>query len=98
MPTKKQNIDDDAWEVAQAAFETACQLSPVERFEALKKAGQLRYEAEENERSKQSATGASGRGEVRAPSRHGGDFAGSPGCRAAECFQGLGQYEAARIY
>jgi hypothetical protein len=29
MPTKKQNIDDDEWEVAQAAFETARQLPPV---------------------------------------------------------------------
>ena len=42
-----QNTDDDEWEFAQAAFETARQL-PVgaERFEALKKAGQLRYDAD----------------------------------------------------
>jgi hypothetical protein len=47
MPTKKQNTDDDEWEAAQAAFETARQLpAGAERFEALKKAGQLRYEAD----------------------------------------------------
>jgi hypothetical protein len=42
-----QNTGDDEWEFAQAAFETARQL-PVgaERFEALKKAGQLRYDAD----------------------------------------------------
>jgi hypothetical protein len=48
MPAKKKpsNTDDD-WEAAQAALEAARQL-PVgaERFEALKKAGQLRYDAD----------------------------------------------------
>jgi hypothetical protein len=54
MPEKKQNTADEDWEMAQAAFEAARQLpASAERFEALKKAGQLRYEADKkrNERS-----------------------------------------------
>jgi hypothetical protein len=54
MPIKKQNTDDEEWEVAQAAFEAARQLpAGAERFEALKKAGRLRYEADKkrNDRS-----------------------------------------------
>jgi hypothetical protein len=47
MPTKKQDTDEDEWEAAQAALEAARQLpASAERFEALKKAGQLRYEAD----------------------------------------------------
>jgi hypothetical protein len=47
MATKKQNTDEHEWEVAQAALEAARQLpASAERFEALKKAGQLRYEAD----------------------------------------------------
>ena len=47
MATKKQHTDDDEWEIAQAAFEAARQLpAGAERFDALKKAGQLRYEAD----------------------------------------------------
>ena len=48
MPTKKpiNNADED-WEVAQAALEAARQLpAGAERFEALRKAGQLRYDAD----------------------------------------------------
>ena len=45
MPTKKP-IDED-WEVAQAALEAARQLpAGAERFEALRKAGRLRYDAD----------------------------------------------------
>jgi hypothetical protein len=54
MPTEKQNTADQDWEVAEAAFEAARQLpAGAERFEALKKAGQLRYEADKkrNDRS-----------------------------------------------
>jgi hypothetical protein len=54
MSKKKQNTADEEWDVAQAALEAACQLpAGAERFEALKKAGQLRYEADKkrNERS-----------------------------------------------
>jgi hypothetical protein len=72
MPTKKQNTADDEWEVAQAAFETARQLpAGAERFEALKKVGQLRYEADKkrNDRSG-AAPGAPGRKRVRAGMRH----------------------------
>jgi hypothetical protein len=54
MPAKQQNAADEEWEVAQAALEAARQLpAGAERFEALKKAGQLRYEADKkkNQRS-----------------------------------------------
>jgi hypothetical protein len=38
MPTKKQHTDDDEWEIAQVAFETARQLpAGAKRFEALNK-------------------------------------------------------------
>ena len=48
MPTKKANAADEDWEVAQATLEAARQLpAGVERIEALKKAGQLRYDADE---------------------------------------------------
>jgi hypothetical protein len=47
MSKKKQNTADEEWDVAQAALEAARQLpAGAERFEALKKAGQLRYEAD----------------------------------------------------
>jgi hypothetical protein len=55
MATKKQNTDEHEWEVAQAALEAARQLpASAERFEALKRAGQLRYEADKkrNNRSR----------------------------------------------
>jgi len=54
MSKKKQNTADEEWDEAQAALEAARQLpAGAERFEALKKAGQLRYEADKkrNERS-----------------------------------------------
>jgi hypothetical protein len=55
MPKKKRNTElDEDWEMAQAALEAARQLpASAERFEALKKAGQLRYEADKkrNEQS-----------------------------------------------
>jgi hypothetical protein len=54
MPEMKKNTADEDWEMAQAALEAARQLpASAERFEALKKAGQLRYEADKkrNERS-----------------------------------------------
>jgi hypothetical protein len=49
MPPKKPSMADQNWEAAQAALEAARQL-PVgpERAEALKKAGQLRYDADKN--------------------------------------------------
>ena len=48
MPAKKANTAEEDWEVAQAALEAARQLpAGVERIEALKKAGQLRYDADE---------------------------------------------------
>jgi len=53
MPKKKRNTEqDEEWEMAQAALEAA-RPACAERFEALKKAGQLRYEADKkrNERS-----------------------------------------------
>jgi hypothetical protein len=47
MPTKKANAADEDWEAAQANLEAARQLpAGVERIEALKKAGQLRYDAD----------------------------------------------------
>jgi hypothetical protein len=54
MSKNKQNTADEEWDVAQAALEAARRLpAGPERFEALKKAGQLRYEADKkrNERS-----------------------------------------------
>jgi hypothetical protein len=47
MPAKKPNIVHEDWEAAQVALEAARQL-PVgaERCEALRKAGQLRYDAD----------------------------------------------------
>jgi hypothetical protein len=49
MPPKKPSMVDQHWEAAEAALEAARQL-PVgpERAEALKKAGQLRYDADKN--------------------------------------------------
>ena len=47
MLAKKPNDADLAWKAAQAALEAARQLpAGVERFEALKKAGKLRLEAD----------------------------------------------------
>jgi hypothetical protein len=47
MPTKKPINTDEDWVVAQAALEAARQLpAGVKRFDALKKAGQLRYDAD----------------------------------------------------
>src|ERR1700691_109348 len=49
MPPQKPSMTDQGWEAAQAALEATRQL-PVgaERAEALKKAGQLRYDADKN--------------------------------------------------
>jgi hypothetical protein len=47
MPSKKPNTADEDWRAAEAALKAARQLpAGVERFEALKKAGQLRYNAD----------------------------------------------------
>ena len=47
MLAKKPNDADLAWKAAQAALEAARQLpAGVERFEALKKAGKLRFNAD----------------------------------------------------
>ena len=47
MPTKKPSKAELAWKTAQAALEAARQLpAGVERFEALKKAGKLRFDAD----------------------------------------------------
>jgi hypothetical protein len=47
MLAKKPNDADLAWKAAQAALEAARQLpAGVERFEALKKAGKLRFDAD----------------------------------------------------
>jgi hypothetical protein len=47
MPAKKPNAVDEAWDTAQSAFEAARKLpAGSDRFEALKKAGRLRYEAD----------------------------------------------------
>jgi hypothetical protein len=46
-PEKKPKTADKDWEAAQVALEAARQLpAGVERIEALKKAGQLRYNAD----------------------------------------------------
>ena len=48
MLAKKPNAANEDWEVAQATLEAARQLpAGVKRMEALKKAGQLRYDADE---------------------------------------------------
>jgi hypothetical protein len=48
MPPKKPNMAEQDWEAAQAALEAACRLpAGAKRFEALKKAGQLRYDADQ---------------------------------------------------
>jgi hypothetical protein len=47
MPEWKPSEADLAWEAAEAALDAARQLpAGVERFEALKKAGKLRLEAD----------------------------------------------------
>jgi hypothetical protein len=48
---KRAQPEDDGWEAAQAAL-AAAQNLPVgsERFDALRKAGQLRFEANEKRR------------------------------------------------
>jgi hypothetical protein len=49
MPAKKPSNVDLAWTTAQAALEAARQLpAGVERCEALKKAGKLRFDADMN--------------------------------------------------
>ena len=49
MPARKPSDADLAWRAAQAALEAARQLpAGVERFEALKKAGKLRFDADIN--------------------------------------------------
>jgi hypothetical protein len=46
MAAKKPNMADEDWEAAEAALEAARQLPlGAERSEALRKAGQLRYDA-----------------------------------------------------
>jgi hypothetical protein len=48
MPSKTTNTADEDWKAAQAALEAACRLpAGAKRFEALKKAGQLRYDADQ---------------------------------------------------
>ena len=48
---KKGQPQDDEWETAQAAFKAAQDLpTGPERFDALRKAGQLRFEADEKRR------------------------------------------------
>jgi len=48
---EEQSVDEE-WQVAQAALSDAQKLpSGPQRFEALKKAGQLRYEADNRRRS-----------------------------------------------
>jgi hypothetical protein len=47
MPAKKPNKAERAWKAAQAALEAARQLpAGLERCEALKKAGKLRFDAD----------------------------------------------------
>jgi hypothetical protein len=47
MPANKPNKAERAWKAAQAALEAARQLpAGVERCEALKKAGKLRFDAD----------------------------------------------------
>jgi hypothetical protein len=47
MPARKPDTAEQDWKAAEAALEAARQLPPgVKRFEALKKAGQLRYNAD----------------------------------------------------
>ena len=48
---KKGQPQDDEWEAAQAALKKAQDLQPgPERFDALRKAGQRRFEADEKRR------------------------------------------------
>jgi len=44
--------EDDDWTAAEAAFAAAREIQGPERFEALKKAGQLRYDAHKKRLSK----------------------------------------------
>jgi hypothetical protein len=47
MPAKKPDTSDEDWDAAEAALEAARRLpAGAERFEALKKAGQLRFDAD----------------------------------------------------
>jgi hypothetical protein len=47
MPAKKPDTAEQDWKAAEAALEAARQLpAGVKRFEALKKAGRLRYNAD----------------------------------------------------
>src|ERR1700728_1572657 len=49
IPVKKPNKSEQPWKAAQAALEAARQLpAGVERCEALKKAGKLRFDADIN--------------------------------------------------
>jgi hypothetical protein len=60
MPVKKPNKAEQAWKAAQAALEAARQLpAGVERCEALKKAGKLRFDADV-ERTLEISPGKSG--------------------------------------
>ena len=60
MPAKKPSEADLAWNAAQAALDAALQLpAGVERFEALKKAGKLRLDAD-RQRTTEADPGKSG--------------------------------------
>ena len=60
MPSRKPNKAERAWKAAQAALEAARQLpAGIERTEALKKAGKLRFDAD-MERTLEISPGKSG--------------------------------------
>jgi len=60
MPVNKPNNAERAWKAAQAALEAARQLpAGVERCEALKKAGKLRFDAD-LDRSREISPGKNG--------------------------------------
>jgi hypothetical protein len=54
MPERPpQDEEDDDWKAAEKALEEARRLKGSQRFEALKRAGQLRYDAHKKLREKQ---------------------------------------------
>ena len=48
----KPPYEDEDWIAAENAFAAACQIQGPERFDALKRAGQLRYDAHQKLLSK----------------------------------------------
>jgi hypothetical protein len=56
--------EDDDWIAAEAAFAAACEIQGPERFDALKKAGQLRYHAHQKLLSKLLELDVPGAGET----------------------------------